>query len=96
MDLTFPALTDNLMSRDRCRYCGGTWRKWHGGGFDGHVRCAVSTRFQEQLVRTLEGNIRITYASIAAALGTNTAVVRAWWQNIKSPRRRMSAPRSAP
>jgi hypothetical protein len=80
--------------RDRCRYCGGTWQLWNGGRFDGHVRCAVSPAFQHQLVDQLERDIRLTYATIALALGVSTSVVRAWWQNIKAPRRRPSAPRS--
>lgn len=83
-------------SRDRCRYCGGIWQLWNGARFEGHVRCAVSEQFQRELVCLFEADPKLTYQAVALALGVSHGVIRAWWVNVKSPRRRPFTPRAAP
>lgn len=66
-----------------CRYCGKAWRPWKGSTIDGHVRCAVSPAFRNQLVEVLARDPRQTYKSVAMALNVTPAVVQAWWRVTK-------------
>lgn len=79
-----------IIETDRCRYCHGAWQHWHLAQFDGHVRCVTSSAFQQRLALFFDQNPSATYWSVATALGTSPACVKAWWASIKQPRRRPS------
>ncbi len=76
-----------IIETDRCRYCHGAWQHWHLAQFEGHVRCAVSVAFQRRMVLFFDQNPAVTYWSVATAFGTSPACVKAWWANIKQPRK---------
>lgn len=79
-----------IIETDRCRYCHGAWQHWHLAQFEGHVRCVTSLAFQRRLVLFFDQNPAATYWSVATALGTSSACVKAWWANVKQPRRQPS------
>lgn len=98
IDAAHPPLGHHLRVgvRDQCRYCGGTWQLWNGARFEGHVRCAVSEQFQRELVCVIDADPRLTFTAVGLALGVSTSVIRAWWVNVKTPRRRPFNPRPRP
>ena len=83
MDHLYPMIVET----DVCRYCLGAWHQFANCSLAGHVRCATSMPFQRRLVEFIDSNPRLTYWTIATALGVTPSVVRAWWQNVKSPRK---------
>lgn len=68
----------------KCRYCGKRWQNWPGARFDGHVRCAVSKHFMQQLVLVLEDDPSITFKRISEAIGVTPSVANAWWRHAKN------------
>jgi len=83
MDECFPPIA----TPDRCRYCLGPWQLWKLCRFEGHVRCVVTMPFQRRLVLFFDQNPEMTYWMVAQALGVSPAVVKAWWANVKAPKR---------
>lgn len=83
MDECSPPLT----VADRCRYCLGAWQLQRLCRFQGHVRCAVTMHFQRRLVLFFDQNPAVTYWTVAQALEVSPAIVKAWWSNVRNPRK---------
>jgi hypothetical protein len=60
-----------------CRYCGLYWRRWPGSKLDGHAACIVTEDFKRRVGEILRSPT-VTYAEVAAAIGTTPGVVRSW------------------
>lgn len=78
-----------------CRYCGKHWRAWFGSKLDGHAACIVTDDFKRE-VRDLLGDPRLSYQTVAEAIGVTPAVVRSWTFPIRGPGARAEARRTRP
>ena len=76
-----------ILETDRCRYCQEKWQHYANCRFPGHVRCATTIPFQHRLVQFFDEHPAMTYWSVAQALGVTGSIVKAWWTNVKCPRK---------
>lgn len=70
-----------------CRYCQGPWQLWRLSRFAGHTRCVVTEPFQRRLAAFFDQNPEMTFWMVGQSLGVSTAVVKAWWDHVKNPRK---------